>query len=207
MSDEHKHEEFSAMMTTTELPMHELAASVALALGDGWIVDGVRNNERHAILRRPCDDRNFGISLYRDGREKRISISPEWPTAANGSEYPFRSSRPDVSIGVGINREPVAIAREIERRFLPEYRRVFAEGVKGRDEADAYLARQKANLQTFADLLGGSVRGEVVDVRMGDYDRHGYIHNLQVGGNTVQWDFRSMPVEIALKVFAYWKSL
>ena len=194
-------------MTTIELPMYELAARVARALGDGWTVDRERAFEQAAILRHGGEDPHFGLSLYRDIREKRISIRPQWPTAANGSEYPYRSSRPDVSIGVGVNREPAAIAREIERRFLPEYRRVFAEGVKSRDETDAYLERQRINLQVFADLLQGSVRGEQVDVSMGDYDRYGYIHSLQVGGNSVQWDFRSMPVDIAVKVLAYWKSL
>jgi hypothetical protein len=190
------------------LDLLHLGAAVAAALGPEWSAHAEADCPNWATLRREGPDRQFGVTLRRKTQDKRIVIEPVWPNGTDGSVFPYRHDRPDCSITVGESRDPVAIAREIDRRLMPCYREAFTRAAAQRDEHDAYTARQAANLEMFAAMLGGSVRGECVNVQMGAaVDRVGYIHGFQVGGNSVQWEFRSVPIETARKLLEFWKTL
>lgn len=114
--------------------------TVAQFLGPEWIFDATDDSDRCQIT-----SSKLALHFSIDMRADRVTISDlAWPTYIN-REKPYNDSGKTVygtkervmprdlaprqsidSIGVALSRGPEAIAKEIKRRLLPEYMRVYA---------------------------------------------------------------------------------
>lgn len=185
------------------LTMQEIATKIAYELGTFYTLDYADMNEQSAHIINTKEDKQFVITLYHDLRSKKITINGKMPMCTDNAIMQF-GTKPDLSIGVGRDRDPSAIASAIKSRFLPGYKEAFAAAIIQRDERNAYLKKQQETLIHFATLLNGKVRGETVDVPMGDSDKYGYLWDVQIGG-TVKLDFRSLPPDVAKRILKAWK--
>jgi hypothetical protein len=106
------------------------ALAVATELGAGWKLDALRD---------PSDDNGYRNLSHTDGRsfsmfvsiwgkhDGKVSVSGNWNFGDRelGISFPYGKSQPKIS--VALDRGAAVIAREITRRFLPEYDKFFAE--------------------------------------------------------------------------------
>ncbi len=101
--------------------MHEHAAlieQIALYLGRPWKFNALEQDscwQRHII-----DGQGRGLIISKEYNQPKFKISGRFDkriTDPHHSEF--------CSIGVSINRQPKAIAADIERRLLPQYLKAF----------------------------------------------------------------------------------
>jgi len=102
------------------------------------------------------------ISLHYHGDRKGdyIHVSGDWPRDRKGSmvmarDVEYNTASP--SINVGAAKSPEAIARDIRRRFLPEYARLYAKAMAIIASRDQYEATVADNYRLLAAACGGSV--------------------------------------------------
>jgi hypothetical protein len=181
---------------------HTLYTRIAELL-PGWTVE-TRNDANYNSHFRLIDGQGHVISLnLPSGADRgKVHISGHWPQ--NGQYGPFCSPsevREDSpSINCSLSRGYESIARDIQKRFLPEYLRIFVKCQERIAADNAYEARKAANWQKLVDtglILGklhcGEWRGGVAmnagygDVRMSSAD-------------SVQLDLRSLPIETAIRI-------
>ncbi len=144
---------------------------------------------------------SFGSSQYpvRD----RWSVSGIYPRNAKGEQISVRKysdgepHEPVIYMAKTKNAE--SIAREIARRFLPDYEKRLAV-VRDRVEADnGYLAKQQ---ETRSRMERAGVRFYEHSPETGSTsvtDR-GYACKVQVNSDTVNLDLRSVPTEVAAQI-------
>ena len=155
-----------------------------------------------------------GVSLVID--RGKVNVSGYWPQrAGQNSAYvsPSDVQEGSPSISATLLRGPEAVAKEITRRFLPEYLRIWNKIKTKIDETNAYQSRKGANWKRLVD--SGFIwrpRGDGNDSdpngdvffpgRSEDnynYDK-GYGEVRMTGENSVKIKLYSLPVETALKV-------
>lgn len=144
---------------------------------------------RHFYLRK---DDGRTICLHYDEWKKRIEVSgSDWPTSLG-----YNDSAP--SIGVSASREGDAIARDIERRFLPSFNELWDKLKEKAEQEKQDKAGQEKTLAALAELTGGKVSGESVRLRNRVIDR------LDVNYNgttvTIKMGYCNTPVEKAVKI-------
>ena len=159
------------------------------------------------------------ISHNRYQSPGRISISGCWPRsriAGDNSQFTPRECNGHLEapgITVDANKSPEQIKRDIERRFLPDYRAVLAKCIERRDTHDAYINGCNATAQTIAQACGqrpqadgydrNSPRQSVVDLP-GDFSGR-----FECSNGDASLTVRSLSVERAVelaKLLARWAS-
>ena len=98
-------------------------------------------------------------------------------------------------IGASMARGAVTVARAIERRLLPDARRVWAGMVARRDSTLAYEAKTQSTLARIVEAAGREGRDRNGTV----YLEHG---TCRVSGDSVTFDRLSVSVEKALRLIA-----
>jgi hypothetical protein len=125
------------------------------------------------------------------GRGREFIDVREW----NGSE---RSKLPEISVSG--ERGAQAIAKEIKRRFLPEYLPLLAKAIARRNEANSYEDKTRANLATLAEIAGARVpeeRGRTTTYFTGG--------DIQVCGDSITLKLSSLSVEQAKQILEMMK--
>jgi len=110
----------------TRATLRKLCGEIAANLGDGWtLLEDRRNDEtyfNHYFNIAHFDGRSFSISgeNYGETFDGKLSISGNYQYSSDlgVSSLPYGVERP--SIGVAAKRGAQAIAKDIERRFLPD---------------------------------------------------------------------------------------
>ncbi|MEW6775053.1 MAG: hypothetical protein AB1405_02050 [Bdellovibrionota bacterium] len=144
-------------------PVHELTRALAPELGEGWRAE-IREDYAHgATLRGPERDELFvHEASWPPSSRGRVEISALWPRYwqpkgnGQGQRIDPRPTREKdwLKITVALARGPAVIAKEIQRRLLPEYRKWMPEALRlYRDTRDAALT-QAETLQDLADIAG-----------------------------------------------------
>ena len=123
--------------TTTD----NLAQAVAVSLGPEWTY----NHAERTITR--ADGAGFYLSVRAD---KRVHLGGDRPA---GTSY-GSVGNPPKGITVAMSRGPQAIAREIERRLLPEYLRWYAQAVRRLAETQAVETARTELLSEMAAIIG-----------------------------------------------------
>ena len=101
-----------------------------------------------------------------DRHKHRLCISGCWPRSKipdDNSQFTPRDCRGHLespSITVDANKSARQIARDINNRFLPDYRTVLVECIKARDQHDAYITDCNTTARTIAEACHGKVYGE-----------------------------------------------
>jgi hypothetical protein len=125
------------------------------------------------------------------GRNREFIDVREW----NGSE---RAKLPEISVSG--ERGAQAIAKEIKRRFLPEYLPLLAKAIARRNEANTYEDKTRANLAMLAEIVGARVPAE--RGRTTTYFTGG---DIQVCGDSITLKLSSLNVEQAKQILEMMK--
>lgn len=200
--------------------LHPTAQETAALLGDGWSYQppdpDEGNRQFWAYITHPSGKRLTIQSSHNPGR---FTVYGDWPKTADGVETRPGYGETPPSITVGMNRGAKALAREIERRFFPEYFRQWEILKKQADESDAYyirvdqLARELATLMPGADVLSDRRKGtECYPNRTDARNAAGKIHwydsetgygDVSVHGDaTANLDLHAVPLSIVRKILA-----
>lgn len=196
---------------------------IANALGPDYILEVKPEtdfNDRpieptRATFRHKCKDKEWGVFIYYSSYEKKLFISGHYTKTIDDSKFdkPYASDWP--KIGCSPDKEAKKIAKDITNRFLPIYEPMFTLAVVWRDAHNAYQDRQKINKQIFMDMFGLTEKEDNYDKRfrnhihipMGNCDVNGYIGDLEVYDKTINFNMRSLPIDKAVLLLTYWKSL
>lgn len=155
------------MLTEKDIDLQQLARDVAGSLGDGWSVrepngEDSRDYRVHAWLTQGTGNGHpHELCLSLDGPSyapARLHADGKYPPDFDGSYIACDVSRRckvDIPhITVAIERGAATIAREIERRLLPDYRRLHVECVKLATERREEHQRRERNLAELANAAG-----------------------------------------------------
>lgn len=123
----------------------DLASALAHEMGDGWTA-------RKTVVAGPeCEE--ITVSIKSD----RVTLTGFTPDGMKGHEP--HGTRPQV-ITVAATKTAKVIAREIERRLLPEYRVTLAATKARKAERDAADAVTAGVMQRLSDELGFRAKAE-----------------------------------------------
>lgn len=147
------------------------------------------------------------LSIWHDRHRKKLVIRGKWPQAKDRREFgPPAEERP--SIAVSDHRDIPGIARDINRKLLPDYLNKFARARADVIAHNVYLDCRKKLVSLVALAVGGEVApsGERINGGPRAGSKIGYIHDMYVNATdeTVSFDLRGVPVETALKMFRVW---
>ena len=151
------------MQTANERPdMNALAREIAEHL-PGWKAE-------------PSDGGWLAYLTHADGPRialrhdhGRVKAMGTWPVATNGQHfYPYKDSA-DISCAAG--RGPEAIAKDITRRLLPGYLRLWQEQDRKRQEAERSDKEAQSLVRRLEDLFGLERR---------DHARHGRNDSMHI---------------------------
>lgn len=171
---------------------------------DGWSIhmrEGESDWDYRLTLVSAVNGQAIWLKFGSGANRGKIHVSGSWPVGKGQrwtSPSDVREESP--SINVTESRGYEAIAREIKRRFLPEYIRIFTKLVEKIERDEAYEDRKLSAWQRIAKspLLGGSARD---DRQTGYFSlERGYGTARMEGDDSVTFELRSMPLEMAQAV-------
>ncbi len=171
---------------------HTLTQAIALAMGEGWTAEARAHND---VLVSPDMRLYCRLGSYGSNRHLHIMLDTQGLSQYRGYGYDI----PD--IGVNPDRSPESIARDIQRRLLPDARRVYAElKVAGQRDAE-YNDKRYATLAKVSTAIGIMPRKPLSSH---DYQAYGSIGSVNVEAHcdseTVRLDLRSLPVALAVNI-------
>jgi len=147
-------------MNTTHALLHKLARQIATHLG--WTYHEQNGNEgRYAQLDHP---QMQGAALMIHRRDQRLEISGIYarnPDDRTGYYGPYENP-PQITVSAA--REPQAIARDIQRRFIPDYLREFEHSRERVDETRLDYSRRRDALEQIAAALGHTLEPDTLDI-------------------------------------------
>ena len=194
----------------------EVASHLRAMLQETWEIAPLDGDRVASMIKGPSD---CGIYL-RESRSGRVEISGVWPRSKTGNIYAAsdcygadgkRLSNP--SITVAGDKAPQGIARDIVRRFLPDYRTAF-EAARKRAQADNdYQALALANYDRLFEVFGDAHNQRAKFERGGCFSVSVYppqfdgVYRIEVTGSGVRFELRDIPVERAIEVLRLLKKL
>jgi hypothetical protein len=139
--------------------LQDLAQQIATELiclrNEVWAVGSSQNLEHSASVIRTD---GATVSLFVDGRHNaRIEISGKCVRDCQGQYHPYDFHKKVPRISVAHNRGAMVIAKEIERRFLPDYLPLFALGKEQATQHDAAYEAMRTLTKCLADCAGCTV--------------------------------------------------
>jgi hypothetical protein len=119
-------------------------------------------------------------SLYFCHHEGKIHVSSDLPKNAKG-ETPYVTGYGQLgkrmpSINVSFDKTPQQIAKDIERRLLPEYLPVLEKAVEQIADSDAYYNKTESFAEEIARIVGVEAKGNTVDFYRSKYPVFGEKH-------------------------------
>ena len=158
-------------------------------------------------IRLRCDGYDFE-------KTKRIAVSGGWPDPIRyrgdlHSFYPSRHDDRPASITIALKRGPEVVARDILRRFMPNYLPVWHKMVIWRDEA---IARNTAKDEAYLTLARADDRKPPAEDcmyfgpgRSHDLNRQGPSGTVSVSsynGMSAKLEIHNLPIETAATIIA-----
>lgn len=154
-------------------------------------------------------------TLYRRGSDEAVTVRVVYDWRGNVERFKFTGrfpdtvkARPGVTASVDAGRSPAAIAREIMRRVLPQYRAQYAELVQRLAAESDYDTRVSALMRRLFAVLRvgtpGTYRDEATLFRR--TGPSGYVTSITAKGyitdtgEQVDLCFRRIPAELAEKL-------
>ena len=150
------------MSTMRDINLKNAAKAIAKHLPGSWRLDTTNT--------RPCEvllgENGKGICVGTQWNQKgKLRVYGLYPKSELAGSYgaveravlSYKESAPE--IGITATREPEAIAREIVRRFLPEYEALFAKCVERVKDLEAEHRRRVALQERVIAAIGEPRRG------------------------------------------------
>ena len=167
-------------------PLHTLAKQVAGILG--WKYNEDAQNWL-ALLSNA--EASLGLEMTHKGKVVVTGFLPK----GNYSRHDLHGPK----ISITASRGPEAIAKEIQRRLLPDYEAVMAEAMKRKADAEAYDNAARNNLERLADAFGTVVRDGDTTLHVGSVNDNYY--GVATAGNTwARLELRSVPIDMAVRI-------
>jgi hypothetical protein len=187
---------------------------VAAALGGTLLLEPETEYARRSRkISLPATATEIAVTFYvsRDEYRKKIGVGGQWPKDDNQQTVSPREAlgynTVAAEIHVGIDRDPVAAAKDIARRFLPLCREQYAACLVQVNARNDYRSRCAANAKKIAALTGATIPERSSS---SDRSHHLFPHGI-VGVDSVEVteDVRiklQLSVEEAEQVFALLKT-
>lgn len=148
------------------LNLYAIATGLATHL-PGYVVEP--KGEDHAWyvrLKRASDGAELSIS--KNSKPGMLHVSGRYPSDGTRGMAPrdwgavaYNETGPDINVTA--SRSPDAIAKDIARRFLSEYERIYAACLVKQEERNASRSDQRNAVQQVAKALGFGARGPKAD--------------------------------------------
>ena len=138
------------MVADTRERIGEVAAALATEMGAGW---APVSDEWRWRVTGPDDE---GIHLYANRGRGKIYASGVYPQRIGESCLPYNEHVFEVACS--LTRTPGAIAKDVARRLMPEYRRQLAIARERAASSDEYAAKKQAIVGRL--VAAGGVRLE-----------------------------------------------
>lgn len=183
-------------MLDTNVDLKQLAEWIAEQLGD-WQPLDVESKYNHALTH---TENNVTMKLWISIEGGRLKIS-----ADSMGLYNFtRTNERFPSITCGLTKTPPQIARDIERRVLPEYRALLARLLERKAISDERKRRQHECCHELADILRAEMRegmGRDSDPRVYCYGKgSSTIEFIVMSDTNVKIEIRSASFEAAKQI-------
>ena len=187
----------------------QLTKDIAKELGDAWMfkpmdepyptqyINGP-NEAEIAIRIETYGSRKGRVEVHGNfhiGREREFIDVREWNHATSE-----RCKLPEISISG--NRGAAAIAKEITRRFLPEYLPLLQKAIDKRDAAISWEDKTRANLVTLAAVVNASIPTERDRTTASFYHNDKAYGDIQCSGDSVSLKLSSLTTEQAKRILA-----
>jgi len=146
--------------------LHTRATEIVQYL-DGWKIEQEESEHYAHLVRADGAGIHIKGNGYNYEESQRLEITGKWPAQIRidgnlYSFYPSYRNRDNPRITVAKARSNAAIAKDIERRFLPKYLPLYAEMLEYRQGVLDNEARRLDSMTELATVAGGKARrGEV----------------------------------------------
>jgi hypothetical protein len=155
MSDRMK-QSATDLESTPESTAYELATSVAkhMAGPARWTAKKRTLDEdgrRYAELTRAGDGAEIGVAVGGYRKEGRVTFRAHWPKYKDGQTFTPRSY-PEITCSTA--RDPKALARELERRLLPDFDPAYQAALDEIRTSDARAAEAWRAAERIAEAIG-----------------------------------------------------
>jgi hypothetical protein len=173
------------------MTLEEFARGIAQHL-KGWRLDEMTSS----TTARLAADGEQGIYLRSstydfDMEKSRIEVTGRYP---HHPRYGHGLAREYPKITAAARRGPGAIARDIERRFLPDYLPIYQEALESKRGYEKQDREKERTLDELAGILNVQ-RGQ--DKVYPNYPGYGYI---EIQGGSIKFDLRGVPKDVALEL-------
>jgi hypothetical protein len=129
------------------------------------------------------------------GRNREFIDVREWNHSTSE-----RCKLPEISVSG--SRGAAAIAKEIKRRFLPEYLTLLQKAIEKRDAAASWEDKTRANLVTLAAIVNASVPTERDRTTASFYHNDKAYGDIQCSGDSVTLKLSSLTMKQAKNILA-----
>lgn len=183
-----------------ENKLHQIGREVAANMGLEWSYAAEQKMNHLVYI---CGPGGSGITIATDSgfdldAPKRLEIRGQWPEPVDCGGgfwhfYPMKTP----SIGCSAKKMPQVIARDILRRFVPDYLVEYRVQFRARNDVVEQENERKSSIQELCDVSGLEMNRDGTRV----YLPRGYMEvSVGSGGVTVKIDARSVPFDVALKI-------
>ena len=142
----------------------EMIAGVGEHLAGNW---DILPNPEEWPMGAHLVDHDLHASLYFNHHEGKLHVSSDLPKDAKG-EIPYVEGYGQLgkrmpSINTSFNKTPEQIAKDIERRLMPEYMDVLMKALSGIASSDAYHSKTEGFAKQIAKLIGVEAKENKID--------------------------------------------
>jgi hypothetical protein len=175
-----------------------------------WRMEPDANGGQHARLVRVDSPTAMWLSHGGYQKDHRISIHIDWPTDPDTRErfVPYKANG-TTEITVADTKSAAQIARDIERRLLPDVERLYGEQYLRLLGTRAARDHRDVTMHRFVDEVAGATyipapdwdrNGGHVHLGTGTVEEQGYIRTAQFNSDSVDLDLRSLPIDVAIQI-------
>jgi hypothetical protein len=185
----------------------QLTKDIAKELGSGWtfkpldepyptqFIQGP-NEAEIAVRIETYGSRKGRVEVHGNfhiGRNKEFIDVREWNHSTSD-----RCKLPEISVSG--TRGAAAIAKEITRRFLPEYLPLLQKAIDKRDTANSYEDKTRANLVVLAAIVNARIPAERDRSTTSFYHNDKAYGDIQVSGDSVTLKLSSLTMQQAEQI-------
>jgi len=133
-----------------ERRLHAMAPEIASILG----CELAERDDSHVVeMKSPEGFRLFFNAGWSGGYDK-ISVGSSWPLDEDRRQVTSSYDASIPRINVSVTRTPEAIAREVERRFLPEWRPLWTKAIARLESSRKHEGDTRLNAEMLAEIVG-----------------------------------------------------
>jgi hypothetical protein len=191
----------------SQVDLVQLTQDIAKELGTDWTFKPLDEPYPTQYLKGP-NEAELAIRIETYGSRKgRVEVHGNFHIGRNREFVDVREWNHSTSercklpeISISGNRGAAAIAKEIKRRFLPEYLPLLQKAITKRDEHASYEDKTHANLVILAAIVNASVPTERDRTTASFYHNDKAYGDIQVSGDSATLKLSSLTMKQAERI-------